>query len=67
MFAFFVVGNGHMMHRASISCEMHLLFKCLCCVDIIVLTYVYVCLLCEEKDCKMYDYKDLLIFQDLEL
>lgn len=36
--------------------------------DIIILTYdVYVCLLCEERDYKMYEYNDLLIFQDLEL
>lgn len=48
---------------------MHLLLKCLCCVDNIILTYdaVYVCLLCEERDYKMYEYNDLLTLQDSEL
>lgn len=48
---------------------MHLLLICLCCVDDNILTYdtVYVCLLCEERDYKMYEYNDLLTFQDPEL
>lgn len=47
---------------------MHLLLKCVCCVDII-LTYdaVSVCLLCEERDYKMYEYNDLLTLKDSEL
>lgn len=48
---------------------MRLLLKCLCCVDNILLTYdaVYVCLLCEERDYKLYEHNDLLTFQNTEL
>lgn len=48
---------------------MRLLLISLCCVDDNILTYdtVYVCLLCEEWDYKMYEYNDLLTFQDPEL
>ena len=52
-----------------LSCETRLLLICLGGVDDNILTYdtVYVCLLCEEQDYKMYEYNDLLTFQDPEL
>lgn len=47
---------------------MRLLLTCLCCIDNIILTCaIYVCLLCEERVYKMYEYNDLLMFQDSEL
>lgn len=52
-----------------LSCETRLLLIRLCCVDDNILTCdtVSVCLLCEEWDYKMYEYNDLLTFQDPEL
>lgn len=58
----------------AIWCIEPLSCECVYCFDVyavlmIILTYnaVYVCLLCEERDYKMYEYNDLLTFQDSEL
>lgn len=51
-----------------LSCDFCLLLKSLCCVDDIILTYdaIYVYVFCGERDYKMYEYNDLLTFQDSE-
>lgn len=51
-----------------LSCDFCVLLKSLCCVDDIILTYdaIYVYVFCGERDYKMYEYNDLLTFQDSE-
>lgn len=62
MFAFLM---GQPIFIEPLSCEMYLLLKCLCCVDkyYIDIRAVYVCLLCKERNYKMYKYNDLLTFR----